>query len=75
MNVLVIGAAGKTGRQVVDQAVAAGHSVTAFVRDSAQYNAPPNVRVLTGDATDQTTMSDATAGQDAVIDTVVGKTP
>lgn len=75
MNVLVIGAAGKTGRQVVDQAVAAGHSVTAFVRDSARYNAPPNVRVLTGDATDQATIAHATAGQDAVIDTVGGKTP
>lgn len=75
MNVLVIGAAGKTGRQVVEQAVAAGHSVTAFIRDSAQYNAPPNVRVLTGDASDQATMSHATADQDAVIDTVGGKTP
>ncbi|MBD2259286.1 NAD(P)H-binding protein [Pseudanabaena sp. FACHB-2040] len=75
MNVLVIGAAGKTGRQVVDQALAAGHTVTAFMRDSTHYNAPPNVRVFTGDATDQAAMSHATAGQDAVIDTVGGKTP
>ncbi|MBD2096152.1 NAD(P)H-binding protein [Trichocoleus sp. FACHB-591] len=75
MNVLVIGAAGKTGRQVVEQAVAAGHTVTAFIRDSARYNAPPNVRVFTGDAADPATMSDATADQDAVIDTVGGKTP
>ncbi|MBD2120428.1 NAD(P)-dependent oxidoreductase [Trichocoleus sp. FACHB-262] len=75
MNVLVIGAAGKTGRQVVEQAVAAGHTVTAFIRDSAQYNAPPNVRVFTGDATDPATMSHAIADQDAVIDTVGGKTP
>ena len=31
MNVLVIGAAGKTGRAVVAQALAAGHEVTAFM--------------------------------------------
>jgi nucleoside-diphosphate-sugar epimerase len=31
MKVLVIGAAGKSGRAVVEQALAAGHDVTAFV--------------------------------------------
>jgi len=35
MNVLVIGAAGKTGSLVIEMAVAAGHAVTAFVRDAA----------------------------------------
>ena len=33
MNILVLGATGKTGREVVTQAVAAGHTVTAFARD------------------------------------------
>ncbi len=75
MNVLVIGAAGKTGRLVVDQAVAAGHRVTAFVRERDGYPAPPHVRVLAGDATDLSTVSGAMAGQDAVIDAVGGKTP
>jgi uncharacterized protein YbjT (DUF2867 family) len=42
MNVLVIGAAGKTGALVVQRAAAAGHKVTAFVRNSAAY-APPVV--------------------------------
>jgi uncharacterized protein YbjT (DUF2867 family) len=46
MNVLIIGAAGKTGAIVVDRAVAAGHVVTAFVRDAATYRAPANVRVV-----------------------------
>ncbi len=75
MNVLVMGAAGKTGQLVVEQAVAAGHNVTAFVRDGGRYNAPPNVRVLSGDAIDPATMSQAMAGQEAVIDTIGGKTP
>jgi uncharacterized protein YbjT (DUF2867 family) len=75
MNVLIIGAAGKTGAIVVERAVAAGHVVTAFVRDAATYRAPANVRVVAGDATDQASVDKAMAGQDAVIDTIGGKTP
>jgi putative NADH-flavin reductase len=75
MNVLVIGAAGKTGRLVVERAAAAGHRVTAFVRDRGRYAAPPGVHVVTGDATDPATVSPAMAGQDAVIDVIAGKRP
>lgn len=32
MKILVIGAAGRTGRHVLEQAVARGHTVTAFAR-------------------------------------------
>ncbi|MEP7037460.1 MAG: NAD(P)H-binding protein, partial [Acidobacteriota bacterium] len=45
MKILVIGAGGKTGRAVVEQAVAAGHEVTAFVRSASEYDAAANVRV------------------------------
>ncbi len=38
MKVLVIGAAGKTGRAVVEQALAAGHDVTAFVHETKGYS-------------------------------------
>jgi putative NADH-flavin reductase len=75
MNVLIIGAAGKTGAIVVERAVAAGHVVTAFVHDAATYRAPANVRVVAGDATDRASLDKAMAGQDAVIDTIGGKTP
>ena len=75
MNVLIIGAAGKTGAIVVERAVAAGHVVTAFVRDAATYRAPTNVRVVAGDATDQASVDNAMARQDAVINTIAGKTP
>ena len=75
MNVLVIGAAGKTGSLVVERAVAAGHVVSAFVRNTATYLPPANVRVILGDATDQASVDKAVAGQDAVIDTIAGKTP
>lgn len=75
MNVLVLGAAGKTGHLIVEMAVAAGHDVTALVRDASRYNAPPGVRVLHGDATDPATLAHGMAGQDVVIDAVGGKTP
>ncbi|GHH24694.1 NAD-dependent dehydratase [Sphingomonas glacialis] len=75
MKVLIIGAAGKTGSVMVERALAAGHIVTAFVRDAASYSLPENVRVVAGDATDQVSVDRAMAGQDAVIDSIGGKTP
>jgi len=75
MNVLILGAAGKTGSLVVERAVAAGHVVTAFVRDAATYRAPADVRVVAGDATNLASVDKAMVAQDAVIDTIAGKTP
>lgn len=73
MKVLVVGAGGKTGRAVVEQAKTAGHEVTAFVH-SVGYDVP-GVAVHVGDASDAASVSAAVAGQDAVVDTVGGKTP
>ncbi len=74
MKVLVVGAAGKTGRAVVEKAVQRGHEVTAFVHSHSVYPLS-NVTVRVGDARDATAVTVAVAGQDAVIDTVGGKTP
>ena len=74
MKVLVIGAAGKTGRAVVQKALEAGHEVTALVHSPGGVF-PHGVDVRAGDACDPQTMDTAVAGQDAVIDTVGGKTP
>lgn len=75
MKVLVLGAGGKTGRTVVERAITAGHEVTAFVHDIDSYSPPTGVQVAAGDATDSATLGAAISGQDAVIDTVGGKTP
>jgi len=75
MNVLVIGAAGKTGSLVVERALAAGHRVTAFAREASVGKAATGVSVITGDATDRASLDKAMVGQDAVIDTIGGKTP
>jgi hypothetical protein len=74
MKVLVIGAAGKSGEALVNEALAAGHKVTAFVRRAAQYK-KANVRVVAGDVLDPAAVDIAVAGQDAVIDALGGKTP
>lgn len=74
MKVLVVGAAGKTGRAVVERAVAQAHDVTAFVHSGRGYDVP-GVEVRVGDARDPAAMEAAVMGQDVVIDTVGGKTP
>jgi len=74
MKVLVFGAAGRSGEALVNEALAAGHEVTAFVRGATQYK-KANVRVVAGDALDSAAVDAAVAGQDAVIDALGGKTP
>ena len=71
-RVLILGATGGTGRQVVEQAVAAGVDVTAIVRVPAKLSpSVRSIRVLTGDLMHNTAvLTAAVAGQDAVISTL-----
>jgi putative NADH-flavin reductase len=75
MNVLVLGATGGTGRQVVAQALQKGHTVTALVRDPARLEvAGQHLRVRTGDVRDGNALGEAMRGQDVVISALgVGK--
>jgi putative NADH-flavin reductase len=68
-RILVLGATGPTGRQVVSQALEQGHEVTAFVRDPTRMPITHGrLRPVTGDVTDPgPALSMAVAGQDAVI--------
>lgn len=67
-NLVVLGASGRTGRLVVEQALAAGHSVTALVRSPEKLTLRhPKLRVVVGDATDPSALSRALEGADAVI--------
>lgn len=74
MKLLVIGAGGEMGEAVVEQALAAGHHVTAFVHNPQQYHRT-DVRVIPGDARDKSAMLQAVQGQDAVLDTLGGHIP
>jgi uncharacterized protein YbjT (DUF2867 family) len=76
MNLVVLGATGRTGRLVVEQALAAGHTVTALVRSPEKLTTShSNLRVVTGQATDSSAVSKALEGADAVISTLGGKPP
>jgi putative NADH-flavin reductase len=65
----VFGASGKIGAHVVDQLVAAGHRVTAYVRNPSKLAAPanPNLTVVQGELADAARISEAVTGADAVI--------
>lgn len=67
-NVLIVGATGGTGKQLVTLALECGHTVTALVREAAK--APPpheRLRVVVGTIGDGTTLMRAIEGQDVVI--------
>jgi putative NADH-flavin reductase len=69
MKILVFGATGATGQQVVEQGLSQGHVVTTFVRDPGAL--PTNekrLRVVIGDTTrDKLKINEAVSGQDVVI--------
>lgn len=67
MRLLVIGAAGRTGRHIVDSALAAGHEVTAFVRRPEALDAKRDrLTVIRGDVLDAGSVTAAAADQEAV---------
>jgi len=68
LRLLVLGASGRTGRLVVEQALGHGHEVTAFVRDPARLTlSSERLRVVAGDATKASDVQAALAGHDAVV--------
>lgn len=69
MKLLVFGANGRTGRQLVAQGLDAGHEITAFVRPRATAPDPhPRLRVAVGEVTaDHDAVRAAVEGQDAVL--------
>jgi uncharacterized protein YbjT (DUF2867 family) len=73
MNLLILGATGRTGRLVVEQALAAGHTVTALVRSPEKLTIRnSNLRVVAGRATDPEDVARALANADAVLSTLGG---
>ena len=68
MKITIFAATGGIGRQALEQAIAAGHDVTAVVRDPRNLPATP-ARVLTADLADAepAALSSAVAGAGAVL--------
>ncbi len=67
-RVLIVGATGGTGRQLVTQALERGYAVTALVRDSSRFQVDhPQLTVIQGDVLDQGSVEAAMRGQEAVL--------
>ena len=69
MEVVIFGASGGTGQHLVQQALAAGHIVTAFARrlESVIAAPAPGLTVVQGDIHDAAAVSAAVAGHAAVL--------
>ncbi len=68
MRIAIFGATGGTGRQLVQQALAAGHEVTAFVRDPAKLDVQhERLNIVQGDVTDPEAVERAVIGVQAVL--------
>jgi uncharacterized protein YbjT (DUF2867 family) len=67
-RLLIVGATGGTGRQLVDQALQRGYTVTALVRNPARLKVEhPQLTVVRGDVLDSATVEAAMLGQEAVL--------
>src|SRR5436190_19893227 len=67
-RVLIVGATGGTGRQLVAQALERGYAVTAFVRDPSRLQLDhPQLTVIQGDVLDYGSVEAAMRGQEAVL--------
>ncbi len=78
MKLTIFGATGGTGTCLVEQAIAAGHEVTAVVRDPSRLAVAGHLaaqeagrlRIVTADITDPATIVPAVTGADAVLSAI-----
>jgi putative NADH-flavin reductase len=74
-NLIVFGATGGTGKQVVEQALEAGHRVTVVLRTPDAFTiSHKNLEIIKGDVLQPATFENALKGKDAVI-SCLGTTP
>lgn len=68
MNLAIFGATGRTGRELVHQALERGHRVTAFARTPARLDLThERLEVVQGDVRDAAAVARAVRGADAVL--------
>lgn len=76
LTIALLGATGRTGRRLVEYALAEGHAVRALARDPAALDAlaHPRLTVHAGDALDPRAVDALVAGADAVASALGGGT-
>jgi putative NADH-flavin reductase len=71
MKLTVFGATSATGKHIVEQALQAGHEVTAFVRDASKLPLThERLKEVVGDALNPAQVEGAVKGSDAVLSTL-----
>jgi len=69
MKVAILGATGRGGKRMIDEALSRGHQVTAISRSAAEQPARDGVTGVSCDIADTAALADAIRGHDAVIAT------
>jgi len=73
MNITIFGASGRTGQQLVSQALDRGHQVTAYVRrPEALTIQHPGLRVITGTLDEPDKLMEAISGAEACLSALGG---
>ena len=68
MKLLIIGGTGRTGQELIKQALEYGHILTALVRNPGKLKMiHPGLKVVKGDILDSQIVEEVVTGQDAVI--------
>jgi uncharacterized protein YbjT (DUF2867 family) len=76
IKVLIFGATGGTGHELVEQAIQSGHDVSVFVRRRGALGTDERaVRVFDGDVADPAAVAAALEGQDAALSALGAPTP
>jgi putative NADH-flavin reductase len=76
MKILIYGASGATGHELVTQALEQGHHVTAFVRNPSKLKINHDkLKVIQGDVTNYPLVEGSVKGQDAVLSALGAASP
>ena len=73
MRIIVFGPTGGTGRLLLEKALLAGHSVTAFARSAAAITPRPGLAIVAGSVLEAAAVDAAVAGHGAVLSALGGR--
>lgn len=70
MNIIIFGASGKVGSQLVEVLLERGHNITVFIHSSGNFTKSANLHITHGDIHDQKSVEDAIVGQEVIVSTL-----